>query len=84
MPAERLEVRLDHERRSKLEKLAAARGLAVSELVRTTMDEAYEESMREERLQAALEIGELQVEDVPEPEVLKRQLESTYDLCHLA
>ena len=84
MPAERLEVRLDHERRSKLEKLAAARGLAVSELVRTTMDEAYEESMREERLQAALEIGELQVEDVPEPEVLKRQLERTYDLCHLA
>lgn len=83
MLAERLEVRLDPERRLKLETLAAARRVAVSVLVREMIDEAYEESLREERLRAVVELGELNVEDVPEPEVLSRQLESTYDLCHL-
>lgn len=83
MLAERLEVRLDHERRLKPEKLVAARGVPVSKLMRAMIDEAYEETLREERLRAVVELGELNVEDVPDPEVLSRQMESTYDLCHL-
>lgn len=83
MLAERLEVRLDPQRRLKLERLAVARGIPLSQLVRVMIDEAYEQSLGEERLEAAMRIGEMAIEDVPEPDVLKRQLEATYDLCHL-
>ncbi|MDP2935169.1 MAG: ribbon-helix-helix protein, CopG family [Dehalococcoidia bacterium] len=83
MQAERLEIRLDPERRHKLERLAADRGTPVSHLVRAMIDEAYERTISQERLKAALELGQLNIEDVPEPEELSKQLESAYDLPHL-
>jgi predicted transcriptional regulator len=72
---ERLEVRLDPETRGKLEEVAAARGSSVSELVRDLIEHSYEEEIAGvARLEAAERIGRMEVEDVPEPAELKRQL----------
>ena len=79
MVSERLEVRLDSERRRKLSELAAARHAPVSEVVRQMIDEVYEEVLLERRRQAVQRIAQLQVEDVPDPETLSRQLAQTYD-----
>jgi hypothetical protein len=83
MATERLDVRLDHERRRKLAELAAARSSSVSEVVREMIDQAYEEGLRADRVRAARELAQLAVEDVPDPETLRRQLEGTYDSAHL-
>jgi hypothetical protein len=83
MLSERLEVRLDTERRRKLSQITAARGSPVSVVVRDLIDQAYEDIHRAERLRAARELGEMEIEDVPDPETLKRQLESTHDLPDL-
>jgi len=83
MLTERLDVRLDHERRRKLAELAAARGGSVSAVVREMIDQAYEEGLRADRVRAARELAQLAVEDLPDPETLRRQLEGTYDSAHL-
>jgi uncharacterized protein (DUF1778 family) len=75
MRTERIEVRLDPETRRKLEEVAAARGSSVSELVRSLIEDSYEEEVAgAARLAAAERIGRMEVEDVPEPAELKRQL----------
>jgi uncharacterized protein (DUF1778 family) len=75
MRTERIEVRLDPETRRKLEVVAAARGSSVSELVRSLIERSYEEEVAgAARLAAAERIGCMEIEDVPEPAELKRQL----------
>ena len=75
MRTERIEVRLDPETRGKLEELAATRGSSVSELVRALIEHSYEEEVAGAvRLAAAERIGRMEIEDVPEPTELKRQL----------
>jgi Arc/MetJ-type ribon-helix-helix transcriptional regulator len=75
MRTERIEVRLDPETREKLEEVAAARGSSVSELVRDLIERSHEEEdASTARLAAAERIGRMEVEDVPEPAELKRQL----------
>jgi hypothetical protein len=81
---ERLDVRLDPERRRKLLRIAETRGLTVSYTVRELIDQAFEESQREYRQQLVREIAGLEVEDVPDPEELSRQLDSTHDLGDLS
>ncbi|HEX5700890.1 MAG TPA: ribbon-helix-helix protein, CopG family [Rubrobacter sp.] len=79
MRTERLEVRLDPETRGKLEEVAAARGSSVSELVRSLIEHSYEvEIAGAARLKAAERIGRMEVEDVPEPAELKRQLSEAH------
>ncbi len=80
MHTSRLEVRLDRERRRKLTEIAAARGAPVSQVIREMIDQAYEEARRADRLRAAQELAQLEVEDVPDQATLNRQLESTYIL----
>lgn len=80
---ERLEVRLGEERRRKLEQIAASRGLAVSAVVRQLIDQAYEDIGRAERLRLVRELAALEIEDVPDPETLNRQLDSAYDIPDL-
>jgi Arc/MetJ-type ribon-helix-helix transcriptional regulator len=71
----RVEVRLDPETRGKLEEVAAARGSSVSELVRSLIERFHEEEVAgAARLAAAERIGQMEIEDVPEPAELKRQL----------
>ena len=50
--AHRLEVRLDPERRSRLEELAREKGAPISEVVRQLIDDAYEEIDRARRRRA--------------------------------
>lgn len=79
MRTERVEVRLDPETRGKLEEVAAARGWSVSELVRDLIERSHEEEVAGvERLAAAERIGGMEVEDVPEPDELKRQLSEAH------
>ena len=79
MVAERLEVRLDAEHRRRLSELAEAKGAALSEIVRQMIDQAYEEVLLERRRQAVREIAAMEIEDVPDPETLSRQLAQTHD-----
>jgi len=75
MRTERVEVRLDPEMRGKLKEVAAARGSSISELVRDLIQRSHEEEVAgAARLAAAERIGQMEVEDVPEPAELKRQL----------
>ena len=83
MPAARLDVRLDGERRRKLAEIAASRGLPISAAIRTMIDETYEVAQEAERRRAAKEIGELALETVPDPDVLSKQLEDSYAVAVL-
>ena len=70
-----MEVRLDPETRGKLEEVAATRGSSISELVHDLIQRSHEEEVAgAARLAAAERIGQMEVEDVPEPAELKRQL----------
>lgn len=72
MTLERLEVRLDPERRRKLRELAAQKQVPVSEAVRRLIDEAYEEIDRARRV-AIVERMKQGNDPVPEdPEELGR------------
>jgi Arc/MetJ-type ribon-helix-helix transcriptional regulator len=75
----RLEVRLDDERRQRLDMLVETAGAPTSEVVRRLIDEAWEAMMLERRKAAVERLIALEVEDVPDPDILSRQLEKTYD-----
>ena len=77
--AVRLEVRLDEKRRAQLEEIAGKRGASVSDVVRSLIDDAYEE-IRRERIRRAVErLINLRGEVMPDPEELSRQLESAHE-----
>jgi len=71
----RLDVRLDGERRRKLRELADEQAASVSEIVRRLIDLAYEESVKARRKRAAQELGRLEAEDVPDSATRHRRLE---------
>lgn len=83
MASARLDVRLDRERRQKLDEIAASRRVPVSAVIRAMIDETYEAVHRADRLRVVQELAGLHVEDVPDPETLSRQLESTYAIPDL-
>ncbi len=75
----RLDVRLETEHRRRLEELARDRGVPISDLVRSLIDGAYEEIMRQRRVMAANRLAGLSVEDPPDPDTLSRQLEESHE-----
>ena len=77
--ASRLEVRLDDERKQRLEELGEAEGVPISEVVRRLIDDAWEEVMRARRIAAVERMAQLEIEDVPDPDTLSRELEETYE-----
>lgn len=79
MISQRLDVRLDQDRHRKLRELAAKQGAPVSEVVRRLIDKAYDDALHDRRMQAALAIGRMEIEDVPDPETLSRQLEEAHE-----
>ncbi len=79
MTTERLDVRLDPERRRKLRKLAEDQGAPISETIRRLIDRAYEDTLEARRKRAAQELGRLEIEDVPEPATVSRQLEAAHE-----
>ena len=83
MVTERLEVRLDPDQRRKLAELAETRRAPVAAVVRELIDAAYD-AARRDRLRRGLEvIANANVEDVPDPDELSRQLDETHDLGDL-
>ena len=83
MVAHRLEVRLDPEHRRKLEEITVARGAPISVVVRELIDRAYEEVDLAARLRAVEELAQMEIEEMPDPDKLSRQLASTYDVADL-
>ena len=79
MAIERLDVRLDQERRRKLRELAAEQGTPVSEMVRRLIDRAYDDTQGARRKRAAQELGQMEIEDVPDPASLHHQLEAAHE-----
>ena len=75
----RLDVRLDGERRKRLEELVEERGVPISEVVRCLIDDAYEDVMRERRRKAVERLIGLEVEDPPEAAALSRELEAAHE-----
>lgn len=75
----RLDVRLDAEQRRRLEELVAERGMSISEVVRRLIDDAYEDVMRKRRREAVERMVSLNVEDVPDPDTLSRELEKAHE-----
>ena len=75
----RLDVRLDAERRRRLEELVEERGMPISEMVRRLIDDAYEGIMRERRRAAVGRLVRLAVEDPPDAATLSRELEAAHD-----
>ena len=75
----RLDVRLDAERRQRLEELAAAQGSPISEVVRCLIDDAYEDVQRARRKQAIERLIGLNVEVPQDPDILSRELEAAHE-----
>lgn len=80
MVTQRLEIRLDEEYQRKLSWLTELQEATTSAVLRQAIDHLYEEIMREERHRAIEELCAMEIEDMPDPEELNRQLESTYDV----
>ncbi len=75
----RLDVRLDAERRRRLEELVEERGVPISEVVRCLIDDAYEDIQRTRRRDAIERLIGLNVEVPPDPDTLSRELEAAHD-----
>ena len=75
----RLHVRLDAERRRRLEEFAEERGVPISEVVPRLIDDAYEGILRERRRQAVERLTRLEVEDPPDAATLSRHLEAAHE-----
>ena len=75
----RLDVRLDAERRRRLEELVEERGVPISEVGRCLIDDAYEDIVQVPRKQAVERLIELNVEDPPDPDTLSRELEAAHE-----
>ena len=74
----RLSVRLDDERRRRLDKVMEHRGGAISDVVRGMIDDAYEDVMLERRRAAAKRLAAMEI-DVPlDPDELSRELEAAH------
>ena len=79
----RLDVRLDEERRRRLNELVEERGEPISMVVRSLIDDAYEDASRKRRECALARLIQLEVEDPPDPDTLSRQLEDAHAPCNI-
>ena len=77
----RFEVRLDKDCRERLHKLAESKGVTAAEIVRYLIDSAYEEVLREHRIQAAEELIAMNAEIPSDPAELSRMMATAHDTC---
>jgi len=73
-------IQLDAERRRRLDAIASSQGLSISDVVRSMIDRAYEEIRRAERVRAVEELAAMTIDDVPEPDELRRYLGDAHAL----
>lgn len=79
MGTDRVDVRLDEARRRKLRQMAEEQGAPMSVVVRRLIDRAYEDTLKARRKRAAQELGRFELEHVPDPATLSRQLEGAHE-----
>ena len=75
----RLDVRLDAERRRRLEEIVEESGTPISEVVRRLIDDAYERVALQRRKRAVARLISLEVEDPPDADALSRELEAAHE-----
>ena len=79
MKYDRIEIRLDEEHQRKIAELKAEYGTSASEILRRGIDAMYEEQRRKRRRDALERLLAIQgIEEMPDPEELKRQNEEIY------
>lgn len=83
MASERLAVRLDPEQKRKLLEMAERDNASVSDIIRRLIDEAYEVDRRARLMKLIDEMASMNIEDVPDPDELSRQLAAKYDFEQL-
>ena len=74
----RLDIRLDHDCRARLDAVAKDVGLSISAAVRNMIYQACEDVLRKERQSAFQRLTSLQVETPPDPDELSRELEEAH------
>jgi Arc/MetJ-type ribon-helix-helix transcriptional regulator len=79
MKYDRVEIRLDEEHQRKISELKAEYGSA-SEVIRRGIDAVYEEARVKRGKAIVRRMAEANLEEMPDPEELKRQIESAYDV----
>jgi Arc/MetJ-type ribon-helix-helix transcriptional regulator len=76
----RVEFRVDEETAETLSELVARRKTTVSEVLREAVRRMDEQEQRERRRRIVDELAAMEIEEMPEPEELKRQLDSMHDV----
>ena len=77
--ASRLDVRLDPTRRQRLEEMAREKGVPISDVIRSLIDDSYESILLERRRQAVEQLINLGVEEPPDPAALSSELEAAHE-----
>lgn len=81
--AMRQDLRLDNAHHETLEGLARQERITVSEMMRRMIAAAYERGHRARRLEAVERIAAMEIEEMPDPDELSRQLAAKYDFERL-
>ena len=79
----RLDIRLDHDCRARLDAVVQDTGLSASEIIRSPIDQAYEDVLRKERQNAFQRLVSLNIETPPDPAELSRELEKAHAPGHI-
>lgn len=80
MVTRRFEIRLDPEREEHVERVAEDEGVSMTDAFRRLLDRGWEDWMKDRRRLAVERISAMEIEEMPDPEELNRQLDSTYDV----
>ena len=79
----RLDIRLDHDCRARLDAVVQDTGLSASEVIRNLIDRAYEDVRRKERRAAFQRLTSLNIETPPDPAELSRDMEEAHAPGHI-
>ena len=74
----RLDIRLDHDCKARLDAVVETSGLSASEIVRNMIDQAYEGVLKKQRQSAFERLISLNIETPPDPDELSRELEEAH------
>ncbi len=79
----RLDIRLDHDCRARLDAVVQDSGLSASEIIRSLIDQAYEDVLEKERQNSFQRLISLNIETPPDPAELSRELEEAHAPGHV-
>jgi metal-responsive CopG/Arc/MetJ family transcriptional regulator len=79
----RLDIRLDHDCRARLDAVVQESGLSASEIIRNLINQAFEDVIKKERQNAFQRLISLNIETPPDPAELSRELEEAHAPGHI-